>query len=206
MKDKILSNLPNEKHTLLEISYPEIHIVDRKNSDKTKGIVIYDQKQEDIKSVCLFNNTELEILVDAFGENALPIKKGKHASQCECVVFPSNYDEKSWTLVIETKYAADEEAAFKIRENEVNYPKKMVSQIISTVEYFREKNIIDKSRVVHAIISFPNLIADFNSQLFSFVEKEEWSAEYLLLYKKIRIKGCNAANIISNKRLRFVTD
>ena len=205
MKDKILANCPCEKHTFHEVNYPKIHIVDWKNFDKTKGVEVLNEKPEEISSVCLTNNPELLIIINAFGENALPICTGEQASQCECIVFPSIYDEKAWILAIETKYANDESAAFRIRKDDDNYPEKMISQIISTVEYFREKNIIEPDRDVHAIISFPNLIADFNSQLFSFV-KEEWSIENLLVNKRIRIKGCNAANIISTKSLKLITD
>jgi disulfide oxidoreductase YuzD len=205
MKNKILSILPNDKHTLLSVSYPEIHIVDWKDIDNSRGIEVFDKKQEGINSVCLFNESELDVIVDSFEENALPMSKGKQASQCECVSFPSSCDETDWMLAIETKYANDEEAAFRIWKDDENYPEKMVSQIISTVEYFRDKKIIENDRVVHAIVSFPNLVADFNSSLFSFV-KEEWSIENLLVNKRIRIKGCNAANIISAKRIKFITD
>lgn len=206
MRDKILEVLPKDKHTFHEVSYSEIHIVDWKKYDNSRGIEVFDEQQIDINSVRLINNSRLAIVVDAFSENALPISRGEQASQCECIIFPASYRDNAWTLVIETKYADDEEAAFKIRKDDENYPEKMISQIISTVEYFREKNIIDKNRVVHAIISFPNLIEDFNSQLFSYVENEEWNADNLLLYKKIRIKGCNAAVIKSIKRLQFITD
>ncbi|HAH53991.1 MAG TPA: hypothetical protein DCM02_01560 [Flavobacterium sp.] len=201
MKDKILATLPNEKHTFQEVNYPEIHIVDWKDIDKTKGVDIFNIKQNEINSVCLYNANELTILIDTFGENALPISRGSQASQCECISFPSEFDSKSWVLTIETKYANNEAAAFRIRDD-LNYPEKMVSQIISTVEYFREKNIIDKEQLVYAIISFPNLVSDFNSTLFSFV-KEEWSIENLIVTKKIRIKGCNSAKIITSKRIKL---
>ena len=205
MRDKIQELLPNGKHTLQEADYPEIHIVDWKDTDSTRGVEIFDQKQGGINSVSLINDNGLNIVIDIFGENALPICAGDQVSQCECISFPLDYRDNSWILAIETKYANDEDAAFRIRENEVNYPEKMVSQIISTIEYFRDKNIIDSNRIVHAIISFPNLIADFNSQLFSFV-RDEWSIENLLVSKRIRIKGCNSANIKSTKRITFITD
>jgi len=78
----------------------------------------------------------------------------------------------------------------------------VVQRRLTTVEYFREKNIIDKEQLVYAIISFPNLVSDFNSTLFSFV-KEEWSIENLIVTKKIRIKGCNSAKIITSKRIKL---
>lgn len=108
-------------------------------------------------------------------------------------------------MAIETKYANDKEAAFRIRKDDVNYPEKMVSQIISTVKYLREKEIIENDRLVYAIISFPILVYDFNSTLFSLVP-DEYSIENLIVKKRIRIMGCNAARICSTKKIEFITD
>jgi len=202
MKAKILEVLPNDKHTFEEVNNEEIHIVDWKDVDNTRGIEIFNESQTEISSVCLFNENNVKVIIDKFGENALPTSVGQQSEQCECIAFPSDMDGKIWVLAIETKYANNTEAAFKIKDDQ-NYPEKMVSQIISTVDYLRAKNIIKEKQQVHAIISFPKLVLDFNSTLFSFV-KEEWSIENLIVTKKIRIKGCNSANIISGKRIKLV--
>jgi hypothetical protein len=199
MKAKILETLPKDRHLFEEVVYAEIHIVDWKDIDNTKGIEIFDKNQNEINSVCLYNESNVEITIDKFGDNALPTFQGKQSEQCECIAFPSDSNEKIWILAIETKYANNEEAAFKIRKDQ-NYPEKMVSQIVSTVDYLRKKYIIDEEQRVHAIISFPKLVSDFNSYLFSYV-KEEWSIENLIVTKKIRIKGCNSAIITSKKRI-----
>lgn len=203
MKDKIQAVLPKNKHIFHEVIHAEIHIVDWKDVDNSKGVLVYSESQNEISSVCIFNKHEFNITIDAFEENALPISRGAQASQCECIVFPSEFSENSWILAVETKYANNEAAAFRIRDDQ-NYPEKMVSQIISTVEYLREKEIIAENRMVHALISFPKLVTDFNSTLFSFV-KEDWSVENLIVSKRIRIKGCNAAEIISPERIKFLT-
>ena len=202
MKAKILATLPNDKHTFQEVNNGEIHIVDWKDIDNTRGVEIFNKEQNEINSVCLFNKSNVKVTIDKFGENALPISIGKQAEQCECIAFPSDTDGKIWVLAIETKYANNTKAAYKIKDDQ-NYPEKMVSQIISTVDYLRKKKIIGKEQRVHAIISFPKLVSDFNSTLFSFV-KEEWSIENLIVTKKIRIKGCNSAEIISTKRIKLV--
>ena len=202
MKAKILATLPNDKHTFQEVNNNEIHIVDWKNIDNTKGIEIFNEEQKEINSVCLFNKNNVKITIDKFGENALPISVGQQAEQCECIAFPIDTNGKIWVLAIETKYANNSKAAFKIKDDQ-NYPEKMVSQIISTVDYLREKNIIGEKQHVHAIISFPKLVSDFNSTLFLSV-KSEWSVENLIVTKKIRIKGCNSAEIISAKRIKLI--
>jgi len=201
MKAKILATLPNDKHIFLEINNDEIHIVDWKDIDSTRGIEIYDKTQNEINSVCLFNENNVNVTIDKFGDNALPISQGIQSEQCECIAFPSDSIGKMWVLTVETKYANNNEAAFRIKDDQ-NYPEKMVSQIVSTVDYLRAKSIIAKDQHVHAIISFPKLVSDFNSTLFSFV-KEEWSVENLIVTKKIRIKGCNSATITSEKRIKL---
>jgi hypothetical protein len=143
-------------------------------------------------------------MIDAFGENALPVKKGRQSEQCECVVAPALYSSDNWFLAVETKYAKSHETAFKVNKagGVPEYPQKMVSQIVSTVDYLRNTGVIGRDKMVYAIVSFPNLVADFNSELFSWV-KDEWSTESLMLNNKIRIKGCNSANIISPKRIKL---
>ncbi len=202
MKAKILKTLPINRHSFEEVDYTEIHVVDWKNIDNTRGIEIFSVTQDKIKSVCLFNENKTKVIFDKFGENALPISKGVQSEQCECIAFPSGSNEKIWILAIETKYANNEDAAFRIKADQ-NYPQKMVSQIVSTVDYLRAKSIIDEEQHVHAIISFPELVSDFNSTLFSYV-KEEWSIENLIVTKKIRIKGCNSAKITSEKRIKLL--
>jgi len=202
MRAKILETLPNDRHSFEEVDYVEIHVVDWKNIDNNRGIEIFNATQDNIKSVCLFNENKIKVAFDKFGENALPISKGVQAEQCECIAFPSGSNEQIWILAIETKYANNEFAAFRIKADQ-NYPQKMVSQIVSTVEYLRAKSILDKEQLVHAIISFPILVSDFNSTLFSYV-KEEWSIENLLVTKKIRIKVCNSAKITSEERIKLL--
>lgn len=202
MKAKILETLPNNKHSFEEVDYYEIHVVDWKNIDNIRGIEVFNVAQDKIRSVCLFNENNIMVTIDKFGENALPISTGIQSEQCECIVFPSYSNGIIWILAIETKYANNEEAAFRIKDDQ-NYPQKMVSQIVSTVDYLREKSIIAKEQQVHAIISFPELVSDFNSTLFSYV-KEEWSIENLIVTKKIRIKGCNSAKITSEKRIKLL--
>jgi hypothetical protein len=173
--------------------------VDWKNFDKGKGrgVEVYDKKPEEIGSVCLYNNSKIDILIDAFEDNALPIKKGHQAEQCECIASPPSNDPQNWFIAIETKYTDDLDSALEY------YPDKMISQIISTIDYLRGKGVIDNHKMVYAIISFPELLLDFNSVLFTHVAKEEWSPTNLIVNNKIRIKGCNSANIISSKRIKL---
>jgi hypothetical protein len=155
MKARILETLPNNRHTFEEVNNAEIHIIDWKHIDNTRGVEIFNKTQDNIRSVCLFNDNNIKITIDKFGENALPISVGVQSEQCECISFPSGSNEKIWILAIETKYANNEEVAFRIKDDQ-NYPQKMVSQIVFTVDYLRERSIIGEDQQVHAIISFPS--------------------------------------------------
>jgi hypothetical protein len=185
-------------HTFHKICYPEIHIVDWKNFDggRGRGIEICNGKPKEIDSVCLFNDYGIEVSIDAFGENALPYptKREGYAEQCECVASPSSATADNWFLAIETKYTNNLNAALN------HYPKKMITQIISTVDYLRAKGAVGCDKVVYAILSFPKLLSDFDGMLFT-DNGEELDINKLIVEKKIWMKVCNSARIVSHKKI-----
>ncbi len=191
MKTKIEQALP--AHTLRLSNAPKIYIVDYKNSSGG-AVALLEQEPTEIKSVYLENKKPIGVYFDGFKDNALPIAKGEHSKQCECVLFPQTCNDKDWILFIETKYTNDLRSAFD--ENH-DYPNGMINQIIQTVQYFRAKQIIAPNRRVHAIVSFPNLIEAFNSTFF----KGELSIEDILIKHKILVRATNSAIIKSEKRI-----
>lgn len=201
MKDKIEAILPN--HTLIFSESPDLYIVDYTDMKKG-GVELLGYKPDDINAVYLKNKPEgnpqdkrpIAIYFDGFKDNALPIRKGHYNSQCECIVFPASCKDTDWILFVETKYANNMALAFK---KELGYPRKMVNQIIETVKYFRDKGIIATNRKVHAIVSFPNLIAAFNSFVFT---EEGQSETDIFLNHKIIVRATNSATIISEKRIK----
>lgn len=201
MKLKINNILP--EHTVSKHSDKDLYISDYKHFknyygyDKYDGkVVILNSKSNEWKSVYLSNQNQVDVNFDGFEENALPIEKGLYNSQCECVLFPDNFKQNSWILFVETKYANNFENAFK---EENDYPYGMTNQIIETVKYFREKRIIDYDRRVNAIVSFPNLVEEFNSYIFD----GKISILDILKEHKILIRGTNNARIISEKRIKI---
>ena len=191
MKTEIEKVLPT--HILRLSNAPQIYIVDYKNSSGG-DVVLLEDEPADIKYVYLENKKSIGVYFDGFKDNALPITKGEHSKQCECVLFPQACNDKDWILFIETKYTNDLHSAFD--ENH-DYPNDMVNQIIQTVQYFREKKIIAQNRRVNAIVSFPNLIEAFNSTFF----KAELSIEDILIQHKILVRATNSAIIKSEKRI-----
>ncbi len=194
MKERISRILPN--HNLAVFSSSNLYIIDYK--DISGGdVLMVGAKPTDIKYVYLSNPRNIETCFDGFKDNALPISVGTYNSQCECVTFPNRCDPSDWILFVETKYANNRQNAF----NEVyDYPNGMVNQIIDTVKYFRDKGIIPINKRVSAIVSFPNLIEEFNSTLFT----GDLSIEDILSGHNILIRGTNSALIRSEKRLKLL--
>jgi len=198
MKEKIREILP--LHKLSFHLSKDLYITDYKDMRETfnrSDVEMSKVKPVGINCVSIKNENEIIICFDGFSENALPLEKeGEQNKQCECVLFPESCIDDYWILFVETKYANNLKAAF---DNERDYPHCMVNQIISTVKYFRDKKILDKNKRVNAIVSFPNLIEEFNSTLF----KGDLSVEDILFEYKIKIRGTNSAEVKSEKRLRI---
>ena len=198
MKNKIAEILP--KHTLIQSSSKNIYIVDYKNINKGK-VCLLENEPADIKTVYLKNENEVAVLFDGFEENALPIKKGTYNRQCECVIFPEVCNNDDWVLFVETKYSNNLENAFR---KEYDYPHCMVKQILETIKFFRSKGILEKGRRTTAIVSFPNLIEEFNSTFFPVrIDDKNVSAEDILAQHNILVRATNVVQIKSSKRLKF---
>ncbi len=195
MKTRIASVLPLHMPNLTIHSAPDLYISDYKNHNIGE-VVLLENEPPDIKYVYLSNQNKVTICFDGFKDNALPISTGVQNKQCECVLFPDSCNENDWILFVETKYANDLKAAFAETHN---YPNGMTDQIIETVKYFRNNGIIAANKKVHAIVSFPNLIEDFNSTIF----KGDLSIEDIFKDHKILIRGTNTATIISEKRIKL---
>lgn len=194
MKTNIESVLPN--HTLITSNSNNIYIIDFKHINGG-NVELLEIEPEKIKYVHLKNTQPTPIIFDGFKNNALPLDIGLFNKQCECVIFPESCDDKDWILFIETKYVNSLENAF--RENN-DYPNCMVTQIIETVKYFREKEIIQNNRRVNAIVSFPPLIEEFNSTFFTGIQ----TVDEILRDYNILIRATNSAIIKSEKRITLI--
>lgn len=187
------------RHEYSQSDAPKLYVTDWAGIDN-KEVELSDSPSLIRKSVSLENKNRIPIFFDGFKRNALPITKSITSPQCECVLFPVYNTQDTWILFIETKYAADRERALK---KEAGYPTKMVKQIKETVFYFRNKEIIPKDKVVHAIISFPNLMEDFNAWTFP-IQAEDGTWESILdirIKYGIIIRATNQGNIINERIL-----
>lgn len=191
MKQRLLAALPLHAASLQTLCATELYVVDWK--DENNGGITFEDKDLGRAAVVLHNPAELEVCCDKFEENALPIKKGQYNSQCECVLFPDKAKRNEWVLFVEMKYAKDD---FKAQDPRNQYPQKMVSQIVKTVEYFRNKQILPDEKMVNAIVSFP-FLSHFNA----------WFDQNLIidaLTKHIIVRATNQARIISPTQIELL--
>ncbi len=189
------------RHKFTTTSEPVIHIVDWK--DVNNGGVeihaaqpLHPETGELLNGVLLKNETPIEVTVDAFDENALFYTKKNQSRQCECVLFPTGYVSDEWILFVEMKYANDLAAAMHPANK---YPDSMVDQIKQTVRFFRTKKIIPEDKVVNAIVSFPNLLSEFNAFVFPNNEIDD-----LFYDEGIIIRATNQAQIVDSKVLNLI--
>lgn len=189
MIEKLLGVLPEHKDYLDSLQGKVLYVADWK--DENNGGISFTDYDVEKAAVRLLNPSMLSVYCDKFPENALPIKKGCFSQQCECILFPQDEaeDTDDWRLFIETKYAKDEA---KARDERNNYPQKMVGQIEATVEYFRNKGILEENQVVYAIVSFP-MLDNYNAWFDQNLIHEA------LAKHQIIVRATNQAKILNKK-------
>ncbi len=189
MIEKLLDVLPEHKDYLDSLQGKVLYVADWK--DENNGGISFTDYDVERAAVRLLNPSMLSVYCDKFPENALPIKKGCFSQQCECILFPQDEaeDTDDWRLFIETKYAKDET---KARDERNNYPQKMVGQIEATVEYFRNKGILEENKVVYAIVSFP-MLDNYNAWFDQNLIHEA------LAKHQIIVRATNQAKILNKK-------
>lgn len=189
MIEKLLGVLPEHKNYLDSLQGKVLYVADWK--DENNGGISFTDYDVERAAVRLLNPSMLSVYCDKFPENALPIKKGCFSQQCECILFPQDEaeDTDDWRLFIETKYAKDEA---KARDERNNYPQKMVGQIEATVEYFRNKGILEENQVVYAIVSFP-MLDNYNAWFDQNLIHEA------LAKHQIIVRATNQAKIMNKK-------
>lgn len=189
MIEKLLDVLPEHKDYLDSLQGKVLYVADWK--DENNGGISFTDYDVERAAVRLLNPSMLSVYCDKFPENALPIKKGCFSQQCECILFPQDEAENTddWRLFIETKYAKDEA---KARDERNNYPQKMVGQIEATVEYFRNKGILEENKVVYAIVSFP-MLDNYNAWFDQNLIHEA------LAKHQIIVRATNQAKIMNKK-------
>lgn len=173
-----------------------IYVIDYKNING--GSVEVLENKPEHNCVHLTNENRVIVHYVAFKENALKVDTPEgQVKQCECVLFPSSLNADDWVLFIETKYTASLKTAL---DEKVDYPNTMIAQIISTVKYFRDKNILPLDKKVFAIVSFPKLIEAFSEAFFT---RSNLTREEISINHKILLRPTNEGIIKSQTRIKI---
>ena len=94
----------------------------------------------------LNNKLPIDLVFNVFGDHQFKDKEGKDVTHCECCFFPASDDEHSFIAFVEIKDCK--------AKNVSVYKDKTKEQILSTVQLFKELEIIGEQKV-YGIISFP---------------------------------------------------
>lgn len=200
MEQRLLRVLPKHRISCKHIDGHPLYIVDWSANEEVEKdeVEITEQMPEGMRAVCVGNEKRIEVFFAGFGKNALKLTNSIYSKQCECVLFPTLCDSEKWVLFVETKYARDLQAAQK---PQAQYPYKMWEQIKETVRYFRSKGIIDADKIVQAVMSFPNLIGNFEQWVFPIRQEDGTmkTAMDILLQDKILVRATNKVTILGKR-------
>jgi hypothetical protein len=200
LKAQVLS-----RHTVGSKNSETLYLVDSKH-DLSGCVELYDTLPA-LPHVLIGNKNRLTIEYDLFAENALIDPDGMQHEQCEAIFWPKKGEhDHEWTFCIETKYSRDASSA---KNPHNKYPQKMISQLCSTVFWFRNQGYLD-TRKVHCVPSFPT-VPDVSSMSALFqlpqnrflVQGERLSIMEIADKYNILIRYANSIQILTDKRIKF---
>lgn len=180
MKDKILKAVGHKAavaHHFEETNQDCLYIIDWTNINGGE-VKLYDKPQADslgnvVSGACIENPNRISLVLDLFGNNALPIKKGTQSQQCECIIFPSTGTDNDWLLLVELKYVAPTSTTFPL------YVEKVKSQISDTASYLCKKGVIKPVKPKYGIFTLPTLMAEaYSAFITSIINTAEYFEQF----------------------------
>ncbi len=194
MKSKIRNNYPLSE--FCSSTSAKIYLVDFTERTKSERKVEFHEtiplvpdSKKNMDCLILENPSQLSVVCNIFNDNQFKDENGNDLPHCECLMFPESKGDNTGTAFVEIKDCKPKNIS--VHKN------KAKDQIISTVQIFRDKGIIDKQRV-YGIISFPRM----NKVLFNQTIFDDLT-EYKELHQKYRVRflPTNSILIINEKKL-----
>lgn len=197
MKSKIQNNYPQS--IFCNSRALKIYVVDfTERTGSKRKVEIHEtipqvpNSNKNMDCLMLENPSQVSVICNIFDDSQFKDNNGKDMQHCECILFPESEQDNIGTAFVEIKDCR--------AKNISVYKKKVKEQIISTVQVFRDKSIIERRESVYGIISFPrrNKLS-FNQTIF------DDATEYKYLHKKYRIRffPTNYVTIVNEKKLAF---
>jgi hypothetical protein len=189
MKSKLNAALPSGKIKHFEYSDSEIYVVDYTEKTKSaKEVEVCNTKLDSVDMLTLKNETLLNITASIFGQQCFINEQNQEIKHCECILYPTNSNFDTWVLFVEIKDCKP--------KNISRYFISAKEQIIQTVKLFRDRNLLETNKRVHAVISFPRRKTDFHRNIITQGERQHFLHQY-----RIIIRGANTIAIKNSKSI-----
>ncbi len=196
MKSKIQAVYP--KSVFRSSAAPKLYIADfteRTGSNRKvefhETIPLVPDGNTDMDCLVFENPSLLTVICNIFDDNQFKDEAGNDLPHCECIVFPESEGNNIGVAFVEIKDCKP--------KNISEYKAIVKNQIISAVQIFRDKGIIEHQQRVYGIISFPrrNKVS-FNQTIF------DDASEYKKLHQKYKIRflPTNCIFIVDEKNLK----
>ncbi len=190
MKNKIESVFDVKKFKFVSFSDKRLYVADyTERTNSVRSVEVHNVKPVDIDTLIIQNPAEIDISTSIFTSHCFIDKNGGESLQCECITYPTVLSANSWLLFVEIKDCKPKNAA--------NYHGEAKEKIIANVQLFRDKKIIDKDKIVYAVVSFPRKAkTNFHNHLIKASEWKKFRDDY-----KIMIKGTNEITIKNERSI-----
>ena len=145
---------------------------------------------KDMDCFVMQNPKGIGIQYNIFDGSQFKDAEGKEVQHCECCLFPETETDGAWVVFLEIKDCKP--------KNISEHKDKAKEQIVSSVNWFRNKGVVVSGQNIYGILSFPRKgKLAFNQTIF------EDHTEYKRLYKQHKIHFY-ATNEVSAKNEKSV--
>lgn len=194
IRKKIQTSFPHHLNSCTTTS-SSLYVADytekTKNEPIKRGTELFEvSPPSDIDFFTVNNQNNLMIEGIPFDNNSFTYPNGDIASQCECVIYPSNSNKDSWILFIELKYSNNS----KKNKRNLNKAKR---QLFKTQYHYKSKRVFDKNNTCYLLASLPMQTPPFANSSFP--------PGYLAAMKKkhnVIIRFQNSVEIIDDRKIK----
>lgn len=147
-------------------------------------------KDKVMDCLIIVNPSSIKLDFNIFDDHQFIDKEGKDIEHCEGCFYPYENNDDSWITLLEIKDCKPKNVSV--------YREKVISQIISSAELLRNRNIITTHKV-YGVVSMPRTKTSFNSTIFGM------PPDYTSLKRKhnILFAATNKIEIVDNKKIKF---
>jgi hypothetical protein len=193
IKENLLTEYPHQLNGS-NVYNDHIYIADyteqtKKDTIKRDVEISSPQAPSDINYCTVLNKNKLDTRSIIFDSRSFTYSDGRTRSQCECVLFPEQSDDKSWILFVELKYSQ------KTKNNRKNL-QKAIKQLYKTRTYYARKEIFSKNNTCYLLASLPLQPVPFRNFEISQSKLQQLKSKHNVV---LRLQ--NSARIINNEMI-----